>query len=193
MPDDATLATRDASPGQSAPRVMGLDHVVLRVADIDRSIAFYEAVLGLHVERRLAEIGLVQLRAGTSMIDLVLGERALRVGGVVRGRRRLCAVAIAAQIGNDQGEVLRQARRHLAPQHMGLRIAVQQQQRRPAAAGHQVYLGARSRDPPLFKTRKEIGHAKFHSKAVVTPAEAGVQGKRWCLGPLDSRFRGNDA
>src|ERR1051326_6708436 len=70
MPDDATLATRAAS-AQSAPRVMGLDHVVLRVADIDRAIAFYEAVLGLHVERRLAEIGLVQLRAGTAMIDLV--------------------------------------------------------------------------------------------------------------------------
>ena len=71
MPDDATLATRAAAPGQSAPLVMGLDHVVLRVTDIDRSIAFYEQVLGLHVERRLAEIGLVQLRAGTSMIDLV--------------------------------------------------------------------------------------------------------------------------
>ena len=71
MPDDATLASRAAAPAQSAPRVTGLDHVVLRVADIDRAIAFYEAVLGLHVERRLAEIGLVQLRAGTSMIDLV--------------------------------------------------------------------------------------------------------------------------
>src|SRR5712671_7311237 len=71
MPDDATLATRATSPAQSAPRVMGLDHVVLRVADIDRSIAFYEQVLGLHVERRLAEIGLVQLRAGAAMIDLV--------------------------------------------------------------------------------------------------------------------------
>ena len=70
MPDDATLATRTSST-QSAPRVMGLDHVVLRVADIDRSIAFYEQVLGLHVERRLAEIGLVQLRAGSAMIDLV--------------------------------------------------------------------------------------------------------------------------
>lgn len=75
MPDDATLATRAAAPAPSGAdpvlRVTGLDHVVLRVADIDRSIAFYEAVLGLHVERRLATIGLVQLRAGTAMIDLV--------------------------------------------------------------------------------------------------------------------------
>lgn len=64
----------DASPvgtTQSALRVKGLDHVVLRVADMDRAIAFYEQVLGLHIERRLPEIGLVQLRAGNAMIDLV--------------------------------------------------------------------------------------------------------------------------
>jgi len=47
--------------------------------------------------------------------------------------RRLRAVAIAAQIGHDDGEILRQARRHLAPHHMGLGIAVEQQQRRSAA------------------------------------------------------------
>src|SRR5712692_5703133 len=70
MPDDATLATRTASATE-APRVKGLDHVVLRVADIERAIAFYEQLLGLNVERRLAEIGLVQLRAGAAMIDLV--------------------------------------------------------------------------------------------------------------------------
>ena len=69
MPDDIKTTTRpDAS---SALRVRGLDHVVLRVADMDRAIAFYEEVLGLHVERRLESIGLVQLRAGTAMIDLV--------------------------------------------------------------------------------------------------------------------------
>ena len=71
MPDDATLASRTASHGDPSLRIKGLDHVVLRVADIDTSIAFYEQVLGLHVERRLAEIGLVQLRAGSAMIDLV--------------------------------------------------------------------------------------------------------------------------
>lgn len=49
----------------------GLDHVVLRVRDIERSIAFYRDVLGCPVERRLEELGLVQLRAGSSLVDLV--------------------------------------------------------------------------------------------------------------------------
>jgi glyoxylase I family protein len=71
MPDDATLTARPAISGDASLRVLGLDHVVLRVADRDRAIAFYEKVLGCHVERTLPEIGLVQLRAGTAMIDLV--------------------------------------------------------------------------------------------------------------------------
>jgi glyoxylase I family protein len=71
MPDDAILANRPESAGDTALRVKGLDHIVLRVADIDRAIAFYGNVLGCPVERRLGEIGLVQLRAGASMIDLV--------------------------------------------------------------------------------------------------------------------------
>ena len=71
MPDDVTPVASPSGETQSALRVKGLDHVVLRVADMDRAIAFYEEVLGLHVERRLESIGLVQLRAGAAMIDLV--------------------------------------------------------------------------------------------------------------------------
>jgi glyoxylase I family protein len=48
-----------------------LDHVVLRVADTDRAIRFYCDVLGCREERRLDSIGLVQLRAGSALIDLV--------------------------------------------------------------------------------------------------------------------------
>jgi len=51
--------------------VLGLDHVVVRVKDMDRALAFYCGVLGLRVERRVERIGLIQLRAGRSMIDLV--------------------------------------------------------------------------------------------------------------------------
>ena len=67
MPDDVTLAAR------SALRVKGLDHVVLRVASLDRAIDFYQNVLGCHIERTLEQPKLVQLRAGSAMIDLVPG------------------------------------------------------------------------------------------------------------------------
>ncbi len=80
MPDDANLATRSMQTGNTALRVVGLDHVVLRVADQERSIQFYEKVLGCHVERTLPEIKLVQLRAGAAMIDLVPKTDADEVG-----------------------------------------------------------------------------------------------------------------
>ncbi len=51
--------------------ILGIDHVVLRVADQERAIAFYEGVLGAKVERRSEKIGMVQLRAGRSLIDLI--------------------------------------------------------------------------------------------------------------------------
>ena len=52
-------------------RVEELDHVVVRCRDRDRSLDFYTRVLGLVEERRLEAIGLIQLRAGQSMVDLV--------------------------------------------------------------------------------------------------------------------------
>jgi len=55
--------------------VRDLDHVVLRCADPVRMERFYTDVLGLVVERRLDAIGLVQLRCGRSLVDLVPGGR----------------------------------------------------------------------------------------------------------------------
>jgi glyoxylase I family protein len=52
-------------------KVAELDHVVLRCRDQSRMLDFYTRVLGLNEERRVAQIGLIQLRAGASMIDLV--------------------------------------------------------------------------------------------------------------------------
>ncbi len=54
--------------------IQGLDHVVLRVADVERAVRFYCEVLGCREERRLESIGLVQLRAGAALIDLVPAE-----------------------------------------------------------------------------------------------------------------------
>jgi len=52
-------------------RVRELDHVVVRCADPRRTLDFYTRVLGLTEERRLDVIGLVQLRGGASLVDLV--------------------------------------------------------------------------------------------------------------------------
>jgi glyoxylase I family protein len=52
-------------------KVAELDHVVLRCRDQARALEFYTKVLGLSEERRIEQIGLIQLRAGASMLDLV--------------------------------------------------------------------------------------------------------------------------
>lgn len=63
-----------------------IDHIVLRVIDLDAMIDFYVTVLGCSVERRQDAIGLVQLRAGSCLVDLVPVDGKLgRQGGAAPG------------------------------------------------------------------------------------------------------------
>ena len=67
-------------------RILGLDHVVLRVRDLEASLRFYRDVLGCPLERELPELGLHQLRAGSALIDLVPVDGPLgRRGGAAPG------------------------------------------------------------------------------------------------------------
>lgn len=67
-------------------RILDLDHLVLRVTDLDRMLGFYCGVLGCTVERRQDALGLVQLRAGSALIDLVPIDGQLgRRGGAAPG------------------------------------------------------------------------------------------------------------
>lgn len=52
-------------------RILGLDHIVLRVRDMERMIGFWRDALGCPVEKIQAELGLVHIRAGTALVDLV--------------------------------------------------------------------------------------------------------------------------
>lgn len=65
---------------------VALDHVVLRTNDVERLRHFYIDVLGCTLEKVQADIGLVQLRAGDALIDLVdvAGEIGRR-GGAAPG------------------------------------------------------------------------------------------------------------
>ena len=58
-------------------KITGLDHVVLRVKNPQAMLHFYCRILGCTLERELDDLGLIQLRAGASLIDLVPTDKPL--------------------------------------------------------------------------------------------------------------------
>lgn len=93
--------------------IRGIDHLVLRVVDLEAMIRFYTQALGCSVERERPDLGLVHLRAGRSQIDLitVAGELG-RKGGAAPGRegRNLDHVCLRVEAFD-----LEEIRRQLAP------------------------------------------------------------------------------
>lgn len=64
-----------------------LDHLVLRVVNVEAMLRFYCGVLGCTIERRQDELGLIQLRAGRSLLDLVPVDGKLgSAGGAAPGK-----------------------------------------------------------------------------------------------------------
>ena len=65
-------------------QIKSLDHVVLRTASVTAMLHFYCEVLGCVEERHNEELGLIQLHAGSALIDLVDidGELGKRGGGM---------------------------------------------------------------------------------------------------------------
>lgn len=63
-----------------------IDHLVLRVSNLESMLQFYCGVIGCAVELRQDDLGLVQLRAGRSLIDLVpIDGKIGRMGGAAPG------------------------------------------------------------------------------------------------------------
>ena len=115
-------------------QIRALDHLVLRVADLTRSLHFYVDGLGCTVEMRRDDIGLIQLRAGESIIDLVpLAGKLGRAGGAGPGKegRNLdhFALEIALSMRRRSGRISPGAARRpvkaagaMAPGDMDLRF-----------------------------------------------------------------------
>ena len=117
-------------------RILDIDHVVLRVSDLERMIDFYCRILGCSVEWRRPDLGLVHLRAGSAMIDLVpvdgmLGQK----GGAAPGRegRNMDHVCLRVQPFDvdaivthlhGQGARVGEIRRRFGAQGEGLSIYV---------------------------------------------------------------------
>lgn len=60
-----------------------IDHVVLRVRDMQKSLHFYTQIVGCDIAKQRPDLGLMHLRAGAAMIDLIdvngqLGKKAAK-------------------------------------------------------------------------------------------------------------------
>jgi len=67
--------------------IQAIDHVVLRVVDLNRMASFYIDVLGARWEKKQTHIGLYQLRVGTALIDLLpVDEKLGAMGGAAPGK-----------------------------------------------------------------------------------------------------------
>lgn len=64
-------------------KVAGIDHIVLRTSKLEQMLHFYSDILGCAVERETSEeLGLIQLRAGSALIDIVTVDGKLgKMGG----------------------------------------------------------------------------------------------------------------
>jgi catechol 2,3-dioxygenase-like lactoylglutathione lyase family enzyme len=70
-------------------KVQHIDHVVLRVKDMEKSLEFYIEVLGCLVKKRNDQYAMIHLAAGSSMIDLVDIDGPLgAMGGGAPGKER---------------------------------------------------------------------------------------------------------
>ncbi|MDM4764701.1 VOC family protein [Pelomonas sp. SE-A7] len=90
-------------------RPLGLDHIVLRVRDLDAALHFYIDLLGCTLEKRQEAIGLIQVRAGNSLIDLLpLDGKLGRVGGAGPGAEGRNVDHFALRIAEYDEQALRQ-------------------------------------------------------------------------------------
>ena len=94
--------------------IVAIDHVVVRVGDLDRMLRFYGDVLGAKVEKEQDDIGLYQLRVGTSLIDLVPVDSKLgRMGGAAPASEGRNVDHVAFRVIPWDGEaILRHLKRH---------------------------------------------------------------------------------
>ncbi|MGY0233844.1 VOC family protein [Longispora urticae] len=98
-------------------QIEALDHVVLRVIDAGTMERFYREVLGCTVDHRRDDLGMVQLRAGSSLIDLVQVDGKLgRQGGAAPGAEGHNMDHLCLRVaGYDEAAILAHLRAHGVP------------------------------------------------------------------------------
>ncbi|WP_213769735.1 VOC family protein [Bradyrhizobium sp. dw_78] len=128
-------------------RFVGIDHVVFRVTSVERTVTFYNDVLGLRVERIFDKIGLHQVRCGNNLIDLI----GLKAGETLpppqsRGIEHLCLSVEA-----DLDELVEYLKAKGYPPFMGPMEVYGAR-----GFGTSVYI----RDPDGYEIELKVGYAR---------------------------------
>ncbi len=123
-----TVAAEE-SDMESPLRIAEIDHVVFRCRDQKKMLDFYTRLLGLVEERRIEQIGLIQLRAGAGMIDLVPSEggsdeKSRNVDHVCLGIEAGDLSAVARYLKENSVEVMGEPATRYGARGMGLSIYV---------------------------------------------------------------------
>jgi glyoxylase I family protein len=88
-------------------RIKQIDHLVLRVVDVQAMLDFYVGVLGCTLEKIQDGLGLYQVRAGSALIDLVPVDGKLgRTGGAAPGREGRNLDHFCLQVAPFDGEAI---------------------------------------------------------------------------------------
>jgi len=108
-------------------KIAEIDHVVFRCRDQKKMLAFYTDIIGLTEERRIDQIGLIQLRSGRSMIDLVPADvvsdkKSPNVDHVCLGIEAADLSAIAGYLRENAVEVIGEPAIRYGARGMGLSI-----------------------------------------------------------------------
>jgi catechol 2,3-dioxygenase-like lactoylglutathione lyase family enzyme len=95
-------------------KIRQIDHIVLRVADLEVMMDFYVKVIGCTLQKIQADIGLYQVRAGSSLIDLIPIDGKLgRAGGAAPGKEGRNLDHFCLRIDPfDADEIIRHLRSH---------------------------------------------------------------------------------
>jgi glyoxylase I family protein len=114
---------------ESPLKIAEIDHVVFRCRDQNRMLDFYTRLMGLVEERRIEQIGLIQLRAGRSMIDLVpsdgaLDEKSRNVDHVCLGIEATDMAALARHLRERSVEVVGEPATRYGARGIGLSIYI---------------------------------------------------------------------
>jgi len=139
-------------------RFRGIDHVVLRVSDIARSLRFYVEVLGLSLERIIEDLQIYQLRCGRNLIDLTAAPGSSFAPPDAREMLHLCLMLDCS---------LAAVRRHLAEHGVAV-VSGPVEVYGATGFGTSIYV----RDPDQHLLELKAAYAEFPQKITLKDAMA---------------------